>query len=477
LSLLARWVDEAAGVRPERAAVITADRQLTFAELAACAESLARMLRQRGIGEGRVVAVLSSSPSLIGALAYAVPRLGGILFPLNPALSPERLAALLRQSGAEWVIAEGDVAPGVPDACRWLEAAAVAQCWESAPQPAIRTRSEAAGEEAIELIIATSGSAGEPKGVMLSGRNLAASAAASRSRIPLAAGDVWLACLPLYHVGGVSMLYRCAEAGAAVLLHEGFDPIRIGRDLGRHGVTHISLVPAMLARLLEAGVRPSQALRCALVGGGPLSRPLFERAMAAGWPVCPTYGMTETASQAATLCPGEQWAEGAVGSPLPGFEVEIADTGRIRIRGEAVMVGYANPQRRPGEGLRQGWFETGDLGRLDAQGNLIWVGRADEMLVSGGVNVHPREVEMRLAACPGVRDVAVSAVPDEVWGDRLVAFVVGEASPEQVQAWCRTALAGPQRPRRVIPVAALPRNALGKLERRVLRDMAREAGC
>lgn len=332
-----------------------------------------------------------------------------------------------------------------------------------------------------ELLIATSGSTGESKNVMLSAANLEAAVLASRSRIPLEPGDVWLACLPLQHIGGMAIFYRCAEAGAAVLLHREFDAKRVREDMERHGVSHISLVPAMLARLLETGPPPAR-LKYALVGGGPLSLNLARRAQVSGWPICPTYGMSEATSQVATLAafPAD-WREGMVGPPLPGTSVEIVDEknqptkgeGRIRVRGPSVMMGYANAARETGHGLLDGWFVSGDRGYFDERGNLVVLGRHDDMLVSGGVNIHPTEVEGLLLTCPGVTDVAVTGLSDEVWGDRIAALVVGSIAGGALQDWCRKSLPGHLRPRLFVAVAALPRNAMGKLERQHLPALAR----
>ncbi len=334
-----------------------------------------------------------------------------------------------------------------------------------------------------ELLISTSGSTGEPKQVMLSAANLEASVRASRNRIPLGPGDIWLDCLPLKHIGGIAITYRCAEAGAAVLLHPGFDAARVREDMEQHGVSHISLVPAMLARLLEGGPPPAQ-LKYALVGGGPLSASLARRAHQSGWPICPTYGMSEAASQVATLAMfPPDWRQGMVGLPLPGISVEIVDEnglpvkgeGRIRVRGPSIMKGYANVAGEAGHGLLDGWFVSGDRGYLDEQGNLVVLGRCDDMLVSGGVNVHPAEVEGLLLDCPGVTDVAVTAVSDEVWGDRITALVVSD-DIQSIEGWCRDKLPSAQRPRLFVAVTALPRNAMGKLERKRLPAMARAIG-
>jgi O-succinylbenzoic acid--CoA ligase len=312
---------------------------------------------------------------------------------------------------------------------------------------------------------------------MLTHANLDAAAAASNERLPLRAGDIWLDCLPLHHIGGLSILYRCLRAGATVLLHEGFDAAAVWTDLHQHPVTPHSLVPALLARLLDAAgdVPPPASLRYVLVGGAALSAPLFARAQAAGWRICPTWGMSECAAQAATLPDPGDWQEGEVGTLLPGFEMRIDADRRIHLRGPQVMAGYLNPERRRGLGLNDGWLVTADLGHLGADGQLTILGRADDIFVSGGVNVHPLEVESRLAGCPGVADVAVTALADPVWGDALVALIVGSADTDAVRDWSRQHLASAQRPRRIVRVERLPRNAMGKIERAALRAMAGEA--
>lgn len=426
-----------AATHPDAIALILPDETLSYRQLLDRSHALAQRLE---CTRGTVLALQAEAMAEAALSAHAASRLGRAFFPLNPALSPQRREVLLQAAG-------GPAADG------------------------------------IELFIATSGTQGEPKAVMLSGANLQAGVLASRSRLPLQAGEAWLACLPLYHIGGMAILYRCAEAGAAVVVHEGFDPQRVWDDLEKYRITHISLVPAMLARLLDMGHDSPPALKVALIGGGPLSAALAQRAREAGWPACASYGMSETCSQVATLCDLPQgWVPGQVGSPLPGFEVEVvgedgrptSGIGRIRIRGAAVMAGYASPQRQAGLGLAQGWFASGDLGFIDAQGNLTVLGRHDDMLVSGGTNIHPQQVEEVLKRCPGVADAALTSVADEVWGDFLVAVVVAEADDEALENWCRNELTGTMRPRRFVRPPALPRNALGKLDRQALRDLVRQ---
>jgi o-succinylbenzoate---CoA ligase len=420
-----------------------------------------------------VLAVASHSAYLLTLLVHATPRLGCALLPLDPALPRATLLAMLEQTGARFLITETFDAPF---AIEVIEAATLLASLEEnvpdfPPEPPVMPL----GPDELHLIVATSGSEGEPKGAMLTGRNLAVSAQAARERLGLVARDCWLDCLPLHHIGGLAILYRCACAGAAVLHVDRFDAAVVWDLLRRHPVTHLSLVPVMLSRLLEAcAAPPPPTLRRVLIGGAALPSKLAQRALELGWPLCASYGLTEAGSQVATLCNlPAGWTGGLVGCPLRGMEVRIDEgCGRIHIRGGAVMAGYANPALTPGLGLApDGWFETADLGRLDAEGRLWVLGRADDVIVTGGVNVHPRQVEELLADCPGITEVAVTGRPDPAWGARLVAVMAGSAEPAQVEAWCRSHLSGALRPREFMKISELPRNAVGKLDRHRLRSL------
>ena len=414
---LAQHLANAARQTPQALALLTAERRWTFAELLADITALGTT-----IGAAREPLILSGSSLDLARHAFACSLENRPFWPVD------------RNRSIRWT---AELPPGVA------------------------------------LVISTSGSEGEPRGVMLSNANLDAAAAASNRHLPLEAGDLWLDCLPLHHIGGLSILWRCARAGAAVLLHDGFAAEAVAADLHRYPVTHLSLVPAMLARLLETGAAPPDSLCHVLIGGAALSQPLYEKATAAGWPLNPSYGMSETAAQVATHTPADSpWHEGLVGRALGNSEFALATDGRIRIRGPQVMAGYLDGSGIDGDG----WLTTGDLGKIDPEGRLTVTGRADDMLISGGRNVHPLEVESCLAACPGVRDVAVTGLPDPVWGDLIVALMVGEATQASLRDWCRTRLPGAAQPRRIVHLAGLPRNAAGKLERSVLRRLARESG-
>jgi O-succinylbenzoic acid--CoA ligase len=312
---------------------------------------------------------------------------------------------------------------------------------------------------------------------MLTADALLTSAGLVNRHLGLAAGDTWLCCLSLRHIGGLAITYRCALAGAKLLLHGGFEPAAVAADLEARGVTHLSLVPPMLARLLALGRPPPPSLRVLLVGGQALSGVLARQAIDAGWPLHVTYGMTETGSQIATSDRlTEPPSHGRVGRTLPGLELACGGctegASALRVRGPLVMTGYANPRRVPGSGLADGWFTTSDLACWDPDGALCILGRADEVLVTGGVNVHPGRVEAALAGVAGVAVVAVVGVDDAVWGKRLVALYQGDAAPADLDAWCRANLPGPERPRTFHPLPDLPALASGKPDRRSLQALA-----
>ena len=304
----------------------------------------------------------------------------------------------------------------------------------------------------------TSGSSGAPKAVMLSRDNLLASAAASGERLGWRDDDRWLCPIPLAHVGGLSVVTRCLIARRCAVLGE-------LADLREHTATIASVVPAQLARLLDTDA-PAH-LRAVLVGGAPLSGSLRGAALARGYPVRTTYGMTEACSQIATQADP---TEPGVGRPLSSVEVDTSD-GRLRVRGASVMMGYANA---PSPFDLDGWFNTGDLGHVDEAGFLHITGRADDLIITGGENVNPSEVEAALLAIPGVEDACVFGVPDDTWGHIVAAAIVAAETPcdDRVSAGLESALASFKRPRRLCYVSEFARTASGKVDRAAIATVA-----
>jgi O-succinylbenzoic acid--CoA ligase len=403
------FLHRAAQERPDAAALMYEGRTFTSAELDHAASVIGRIVADSGLSDTTVAFWGGRDPATVAAV-WGIPRGGARAMPVDPAMPPARSMEITRRHGARglWAVPDGGIegllrrSPREPG--RWGPPHADAR-----------------------YLVLTSGTTGGPKGVILTGGNVDASTSASERRLGNGRDDAWLAVLPVYSIGGLSILWRQARAGAPVVLHPAFDPGAVGAATARW----VSLVPTMLRRLLDDGAAPA-GLRGALVGGGPADPDLLRRALDAGIPVLQTYGMTETTSQVATVAPGaEAESMGTAGRPLDGAEVRISADGRIEVRGPMVSPGYdGEPERRAGE-----WFTTGDLGSIDDAGRLVVHGRADRMIVTGGRNVSPEAVEEALTAHPGVEMARVAGEPDPEWGTRVVAEFVGTADPDEVRRW------------------------------------------
>jgi O-succinylbenzoic acid--CoA ligase len=341
--------------------------------------------------------------------------------------------------------------------------------------------------EADQAILFTSGTSGQAKGVRLSLGNHLASAAGSAQRLGTLPGDRWLLCMPLFHVGGLAIVLRAAIQGMCVVLEPRFEPEAVLETLTSARINLVSLVPTMLERLLDhAGERAlPEDLRGVLLGGGPVPESLLERARALRVPVAPSYGLTEACSQVATMTPAEvREGRNCAGQPLPGVEIRIVGAndlpvdpdqeGEIQVRGAQVMQGYLDQPEATQFTLRDGWLHTGDIGRIDVEGYLTVLDRRQDLIVSGGENVYPAEVEAILLRHPQIRDAAVIGQPDASWGQIVHAFVVvtaGQQLPRQeLIQHCRAHLAGFKVPREVSFMGSLPRTPTGKLQRERLRQ-------
>lgn len=421
-----------------------------------------------------VVGVITHDPLFIALLLQAVSRINKCLLPISLHMPRARQLSLLKQAGCRLLFSDEplpDWPPGFD--CQQIEAL------PDLPHQFQPISGLCDETDKLRLLLATSGSSGEPKGVMLSSAALAANAGAVNQALSLQANDLWLNCLPLYHIGGLSILYRCALAGAEVLL-SGFDAQQTWSQMQDFSISHISLVPVMLSKLLDVSndSRPPASLRVALVGGAPLTQQLARRAHDAGWPLAVSYGMSETSSACALDFSADAGLHARrVGSVLPGFEIDLDERDQaIRLRGAALMSGYLNQKLILAQGMDNGWFNTGDAGFFDDTGQLCISGRLDDVLISGGKNIHPREVEQMLETVTGVGHVAVTSRHDPRWGERLVAlyerdFVDAAALHEHAEK-----LPSYLCPREFVAVDALPFSTMGKLDRKQLRQMLESSG-
>ena len=485
------WLRQRAALTPDRIALIGGDEAPTFAALDAQADAAAGRLASAGVGRGDRVALLAANSLDFVRAVHAVGRRGAVLLPLNVRLTPAELAWQLADAGARLLVFDAANA----DAARAL--AATDHGLRLLPLAELTARDgAAAGSEgdregmidlaAVHSIIYTSGTTGRPKGVLLTYGNYLWSAVGSALNLGLAADDRWLACLPLFHVGGLSILLRGVIYGATVEVHAAFDAAAANRAIDG-GVTLLSVVSTMLERMLEERAERDYpaSLRCVLVGGGPVPPHLLGRATARAMPVAQTYGLTEAASQVATLAPAEAASRiGAAGKPLLPTELRVVDgegracpagaPGEIVVRGPTVTPGYLNAPEETARALREGWLHTGDIGYLDAAGYLYVLDRRDDLIVSGGENVYPAEVEAALEAHPAVREAAVFGRADRRWGQAVSAVVVlregGAVTAAALSAFCRERLAAFKVPTRFEFDGPLPRTAAGKLARHQVRE-------
>jgi O-succinylbenzoic acid--CoA ligase len=417
-------------------ALRTRHESITYAELAVRATRAAHALAARGVAPGdRVALVLPPGAGFAEAL-HGCLRLGAVAMPVDVRLGEREREA--QTATARRVIDRPLEGRGGDDAAL----------------------SAAHERDATAVVVHTSGTTASPRPVELTYGNWEAGALGSAARLGHGPEERWLCALPLAHVGGLSILVRSAIHATTAVLHERFDVAAVARALEGERVTIVSLVPTMLARLLDADVAPGPTLRCALVGGGPLSGDLAARAAAAGFPLAHTYGLTEACSQVTTSAIGEPETPG---TPLDGTALRLAADGEILVAGPTVAPAALGPD---------GWLHTGDLGRLDGRGRLTVTGRRSELVVTGGENVAPAEVEGVLESHPAVAEAAVYGRADPEWGEAVVAMVVlrpgREADADELRSHCAGALAGFKMPKAIEFVTELPRTPSGKLRRDLL---------
>jgi O-succinylbenzoic acid--CoA ligase len=441
------WLQRAANSVPNVTALQTPEARLSYAELWQAARLGVGELAQRGACPGERVAIALPPGIAFAQALHACFLLGAIAVPVDLRLSAEERARIA--AGASVLVDEplcsypvGLSDGGEPDRVfHDLDATAV--------------------------VIHTSGTTSAPKPIELTYGNFLWSALGSAVALGLDPRERWLCALPLAHVGGLSILLRSTIYATTAVLHERFDTDAVLHALRKQDITLVSVVATTLTRLLDAGLERPQALRCALTGGGPVPAALVARASEAGVPVSLTYGLTEACSQVSTM-PAAGLTDGAIattaGPPLFCTRVQTTTDGEIMVAGPTVA---------PGSADGDGWLHTGDLGAISDDGRLHVTGRKAEVIISGGENIAPAEVEAVLEAHPDVLEAAVLGRPDPRWGEAVTAIVVAQPGAllegEALRAYCARGLAPHKVPKQVLFVRApLPRTRSGKLLRKEL---------
>jgi len=503
-----------AETNPDRQAVIAGDETVTYGRLAARAAAVAGDLKAVGIGRGDKVGLLfPNGPDYVAAF-FAVAALGATIVPINPLLKSEEIAHILSDSEARLLIAHrlvlGEVEQAVAGAAQ-VEAVlvaggaspdseqlspgvpvrALADSWADAfaPVPPSNWVEAVDAEQDLVVLVYTSGTTGKPKGAMLTHVNLTSAVGSALDALKLTRDDRFLAVLPLCHIYGLAVvMLGTVSRGGTVIVLEKFEVVPALKAIERERVTLLPAVPAMyqfMVMELEKGGYDVSSVRLCISGASALAAeliPQIERAF--GAPLIEGYGMTET-SCVSSLNPIDGLRKpGSVGVDFTNVTIAIIDeeggilppgpehVGEIAVKGSNVMRGYYRNPEATAECIIDGYFRTGDLGYKDEDGYLYIVGRKKELIIRGGQNIYPREVEEAILRMPAVAEVAVIGVPDKFMGERVKAVVVvraGESLDEEaVKAFCAARLAEYKVPRLVEFVAALPRNSTGKVLKRLL---------
>lgn len=500
---LAEWFRRRALLSPHRPALTFGPDSWSFAELQGEIVRFAEMLAAQGIVHGERVAYLGFNHSQFLIALFATARLGAIFVPLNFRLTGSEIAYMIDDCGVSTLIVAESHLPLVDAVRSGLACQRYLRLGESSPgwqgidpllrQSAPTVLAAEVDPDDVACIIYTSGTTGHPKGAMLSHRNFWTNNLNWMLGVNYNADDVALTCAPLFHSGGLCVItLPTLMAGGHIVLQENFEAGAFIAAIERHRVSSIFCVPAMMlfaSQHERFAAADLSSVKRIVVGGAPVPEPLLELYGSRGIPVSQCWGMTETSTAATFL--STELALSKLGScGIPGLlnEVRLIDfdgqplttprvPGELCVRGDTVMRGYWNLPERTAESLgADGWFRTGDVAYQDEDGYYYICDRLKDMIISGGENIYPAEVESVLYEHPLIAEVAVVGAPDERWGERVVAVVTLKANAsltlEELQAFAEKRLARYKLPRELRLVPALPRNSTGKVQKAALREPA-----
>lgn len=472
------WLTKRAELTPAQTAIESLDgTSITFKQLAAGSQSFAKKLAHNGVKQGEHVGILSNNHSQMVIAIHALSYLGAIAVMLNTRLTAAELKYQVKDAEVSRILTSD---------------ALFTEAWEMKFPVPVQSfmEIEQSAEKMIPLkeeikldelftIVYTSGTTGFPKGVMHTYGNHWWSAIGSALNLGLDDKDKWLAPLPIFHVGGLSIFIRSAIYGMPVFLLEKFDAQAIHEAIMTKGVTIVSVVTIMLQKLaaLLGDARYPDAFRCMLLGGGPAPKALLETAKTKNIPVFQSYGMTETSSQIVTLSPKDALEKiGSAGKPLFPAQLTVASSaenqvGEIHVKGPMVTSGYFKNPSATDKSFQNGWFATGDLGYIDEEGFLYVADRRNDLIISGGENIYPSEIESVLYEMEEVIEAGVVGKEDATWGQVPVAFIVkkdDDLTADDVISYAEKSLASYKIPKQIYFTDQLPRNASNKLLRHKL---------
>ncbi|MBC6127544.1 o-succinylbenzoate--CoA ligase [Listeria booriae] len=472
---LTNWLEKRVRLSPKRTALVFDGKQETFLEIYDAVQKVAGQLASFGVRDGMFVALLGKNDRDTFLMIHALQQLGAKTVFLNNRLTATEMGYQIRDAQVERCLYAADFADVMANAAGNVRAVAFTEVMMAESSGVTQAVSHFA-METVASIMYTSGTTGKPKGVMQTFGNHWWSATGSMLNLGLQEGDSWLCAVPIFHISGLSILMRSVIYGIPVYLEEHFDAKRVDQFLRSGEVTIISVVTTMVQRLLDTYTKSYHPkFRCMLLGGGPASKAILESCFAKGIPLIQSFGMTETASQIVTLPPEDALQKiGASGKPLFPAEVKISDQDEILLKGPNITAGYLHNEAATQAAFdTNGWFRTGDIGYLDQDGFLFVQERRSDLIISGGENIYPTEIEHVLLEHPTVLEVAVVAKQDDKWGEVPVAFLVTseETSEEQLHQFCEERLAKYKIPHQFHFLKELPKTASQKIQRHKLKKL------
>ncbi|MFR0521558.1 o-succinylbenzoate--CoA ligase [Limosilactobacillus reuteri] len=463
------WLLKQAATQPNQIAIDDGNERLSFAELKKQVEVLVGKIDH--LNPGSRVGLLATNTLMSYKLALAIMCSGRTIVWLNWRLASEELERQIKDSGLQLCLVENSLwRSGMTNPFKPYSSFLITNADPGELIPVFKS-------DWVASIMYTSGTTGKPKGVLQTFGNHFYSAVSSALNLGLSPADKWLCVAPIFHISGFSIIMRGLIYGMTVRLVEKFRAEEIERILANEAVTIMSVVPFMLKKLIQqqnkTNIHYNSAFRCMLLGGGTIDRETLEICLQRSIPVVQCYGMTETCSQIIALRSADALLKlGSVGQPLFSTQLKLSKDGEILLKTPALTPGYLNlPNKLPSK-MIDGWYRTGDIGHLDKEGYLYIDGRADEMLISGGENIFPQEVEQVYQRYPQINEVAVVGQNDSVWGQVPVAFVVSDRrlSTTKLMNYGYEHLARYKVPQHYIFVSELPKNASGKIRRFMLRE-------
>lgn len=482
--MIPNWLLKRAALTPYASALYFEGKTWSYAELKSEAVNRAGKLHALGLSRGSRIAIVGGTTVEMAILIHSCLLAGIEMVLLNTKLTIQEIDYQLRDSQSELLVCdEAFLSKGEQQVCRTV----LAHDLKDYPSKPLQLEAQWE-DDRILTIMYTSGTTGSPKGVKQTAKNHTSSALSAVLNSGLHDGDAWLHMMPLFHISGFSILARAVLYGSEVRLFEKFDASVAAEEITKGHVSGMSVVAVTLERLLkvieERKLTVHPRFRTLLAGGGPVPISYLKRAEKCGLPVLQTYGMTETSSQTATLAASDALRKpGSTGKPLFFTEiiiegaVKVFDRGEILVKGPHVTKGYIGSHSST-EVLKDGWLHSGDVGYFDDEGFLFVSDRRSDLIISGGENIYPAEIESVLIEHPHVVEAGVCAMPDEEWGSVPAAFVVitAETSIEELYLYSQTRFASFKVPKAFYVVDELPRNASNKLMRHKLRERFNNEG-